>query len=127
MKTELLEKLLEKYLLSEDNKETTKTEYNEYIWQYVILRWYDSWVHFWSLEKAYKDNFILSNTRRLWYWNCKKWIWLSSVAQYWLADNSKITCALDKIQITDKRISEIIPCTDEAIKSIQDQKEYIPN
>ena len=101
--------------------------WSEFIWKYVIIRWYDSWVHFGKLEKAIKWDYILTDTRRLWYWKCKQWIWLSSVAQYWLSSDSKITCALAKIQITDERISEIIPCTDEAIKSIQEQPEYIPN
>ena len=129
MEKELLLQLIgllikeEKPTVSE-NKEENK--WGEFIGEYVILRWYDSWVHFWKLEHSEKWNYILSNTRRLWYWKCIKWLGLSSVAQYGLHSDSKITCEISKIKITDERISEILPCTKEAQKSIQSMNEYIP-
>jgi len=128
MEKELLLKLVE-LLIKEDGNSLPKdkVQWDEFIWEYIILRWYDSWVHFWRLEKAEKWNYVLTNTRRLWYWKCKKGIWLSSVAKYWLSDESQITCALNKIKITEDRISEIIPCTPEAITNIQEQKEFIPD
>jgi hypothetical protein len=50
------------------------------------------------------------------------------VALYWLKENdSKICWEIPKIEITDERISEIIPCSDEAVKSIKSVKEYNPN
>jgi len=88
------------------------------IWKYVILRGYNSWVHFWKLEFASKNLYRLSDSRRLWYWNNIKGLWLSSVALYWLANDSKVCWAID-IEITDDNISEIIPCSKKSIKSIQ--------
>lgn len=108
-------------------QENIKEEANEFIWKYVIVRGYDSGVHFGKLESYKKWEAILTDTRRLWYWKCKQGLWLSSVAQYWLHNDSKITCALAKIKIVDERISEIIPCTEESIKSIQEIKEYNPD
>lgn len=101
--------------------------WSESIWKYVILRWYDSWVHFWMLEYASKWLYRLSKTRRLWYWDNINWLWLSSVAMNWLSDKSKITCELPLIEITDDKISEIIPCSKKSITNIQKMKEYNPN
>jgi len=131
MEKELLLQLVWLLIKEENNtlseiKDNWKISNNEFIWEYVILRWYDSWIHFGKLEKAEKWNYILTNTRRLWYWKCIKGLWLSSVAQYGLNEDSKVTCALRKIKITDERISEILPCTDDAIESIKNIKEYIP-
>jgi len=128
MKTELIEKILEKYLLWEENIKTD-TKWSEFIWKYVILRWYDSWVHFGKLEKVEEDYYVLSESRRLWRFWAKEWIALSWVATYWLADREevKICWEVPLIWITDNRISEILPCSEEAIKSIREYKEYKPN
>ena len=130
MNEKLLDKIIDKILSSESNtpeiRETENVLWTENIWKYVILRGYDSWVHFGKLEFASKWLYRLSDSRRLWYWKAKQWIWLTSVALYWLKDDSKICWVIQKIEITDERISEIIPCSDEAIKNIQKQKEYNP-
>jgi len=124
MKEQIIEKILEKYLLWEDTQ--TKTiKWQEFIWKYVILRWYDSWVHFGILEKVEEDYYVLSESRRLWRFWAKKWLALSWVAQYGLADRSevKICWIVPLIWITDSRISEIIPCSEVAIESIKNYRE----
>ena len=121
-----------------ENKETTWIEvekdqeqvlWQEFIWKYVILRWYDSWVHFWKLEKAQKWYYVLSDSRRLWGWTAKEGIWLSWVAIYWVkpSNYTKVCVTIPLIWITDERVSEIIPCSEDAIKIIKEFEIYNPN
>ena len=130
MKQELLEKLVMK-LIDWEVETTEKTTWSENIWKYVIIRGYDSWVHFGKLDFASPWLYRLSNSRRLWRWWALKWIWLTSVAMYWLhtwhKDEIKVCVAIPKIEITDNRICEIIPCTDEVIKQIQEWEEFNPS
>jgi len=116
----ITEKILEKYLLWEETQ--TKTiKWQEFIWKYVILRWYDSWVHFWILEKVEEDYYVLKDSRRLYRFWCAEWVWLTDLANNWLIekDSNKICSVVPLIWITDKRISEIIPCSEKAIESIK--------
>jgi hypothetical protein len=109
--------------------DTESLNFSENIWKYVLLRWYYSWVHFWKLESAKPWMYVLSESRRLFRYWCKKWISLSWVSQYWLADRRevKICWIVPRIEIVDPKISEILPCSEEAIKSIKEYKEYDPN
>ena len=96
----------------------------DFIGEYVILRWYDSWVHFWKLVKARKWYYVLEESRRLWrFWN-KQGIWLTDLAQYWLADRDevKICATIPKIAITEDRVSEIIPVATKMIKHFKEYK-----
>lgn len=132
MNKELMEKIIEKYLLWETQKDIVIEQDNilwsEFIWKYVILRWYDSWVHFGKLVFAKKWLYRLEDSRRLWGWTAKESIWLSWVAVYWVkkSDRTKICPTIPLIEITDDRISEIIPCSEEAIKIIKEFEIYNP-
>jgi len=126
MDKKLIEKLLDKLLDSPtEHTGDSSTLWSENIGKYVIIRWYDSWVHFWKLEYASQWLYRLWESRRLRYRYAKKGIWLSSVALYWLKNESKVCWELT-IEIVDTRISEIIPCTKEAVESIKSQIEYTP-
>ena len=127
MEKKLIEKLLS-LLVSDDTKNINTSELGSiHIGKYVILRGYDSGVHFWKLEFAWKWLYRLSDSRRLWRWWANESISLSGVATYGLANKTdvKICPMIPLIEITDDRISEIIPCTDVAIKSIKNYKESI--
>lgn len=133
MNEKLLEKVLDK-LLFNDNWNNQEVEGNNILWsenigKYVILRWYDSGVHFGKLVFAKKWLYRLEESRRLWRWWAKQWIWLTSVAMYGLAerDEVKICVEIPKIEITDDRICEIIPCTDDIVTQIKSYKEYDPS
>ena len=129
MKKELLLELISLALKNEWETSTAKSEapnnilWSLFIWEYVILRWYDSWVHFWKLVHACTWLYRLEESRRLWRWWCKQWIGLTDLAQFWLADRSevKICATIPLIEITDNRISEIIPV---AKNVIDDFKNY---
>lgn len=131
MKKELILWLISE--LFSENKETSDEVKNilgsENIGKYVIIRWYDSWVHFGKLELASPWLYRLSDSRRLYRWWAKEGISLSWVATYWLAvrEEVKICAVIPMIEITDNRISEIIPCTSESIKSIREYPEFKPN
>ena len=126
MNDKLIEKILEKYLLGNDTIVEGKTvKWQEFIWKYVILRWYDSGVHFGILEKVEEDYYVLKDSRRLYRFWCQEWVWLTDLAQNWLIekDSNKICKTIPLIWITDKRISEIIPCSEKAIESIKNYKD----
>lgn len=131
-KEEIVLSLIDKLLNSTSNNEVKKEDNNllwsSLIWKYVILRGYNSWVHFWKLEYASTWLYRLSDSRRLWRWTAKQSIWLSWVSQYWIkeSDYCKICPTLSLIEITDNQISEIIPCTDESIKFIQEYPVFNP-
>jgi hypothetical protein len=89
----------------------------------VIVRTYSAGVHFGTLiEKAGKE-VILKDSRRLWYWETlNKGISLSEIANHGVhAKNSKICETLSTLWL---EAIEIIPCTLDAITSIEDQNVY---
>jgi len=58
---------------------------------------------------------------RLWYWKTNGGISLSEVAKTGLNSDSKVCTKVDNLWL---EAIEIIPCTDEAIKSIESQNDY---
>jgi len=131
MKTQLIEKLLNKLLDWEETKGEVcqKETSDDMIWQYVIVRGYYSWVHFGKLESRNWYDIILTESRRL-YRRWTKWIDLTALSQEWLIEENgetlKICKEIPKIQITDNTVCEIIPCNTKAIKSIKERKAYLP-
>ena len=93
---------------------------NSMVGQKVIVRTYSAGVHFGTLIEKSGAEVILKDCRRLWYWKTIKSISLSAVANYGLDHSSKVTPAVDKQWL---EAIEIIPCTNEAIKSIEGQKD----
>lgn len=68
------------------------------------------------------SNVVIKNVRRLWYWDgaCS----ISELALNGTArpNNCKFTVTVDEIELTD--VIELIPCTDQAEKSIKGVKEW---
>ncbi len=136
MKSELILKLVEMLInywtLESEIDYTTKTpdisETNEQypIGKKIIIRWYDCGILFWTLVSVTKWVYRMKDSRRLWYWKAKSWITLEDVANYWITDWSKITSTVSLCDITDSRVSLLIPCTKEAIKTIESAPDYNP-
>ena len=129
MDKDLLKKLISLALNTEWETSTAKSKtsnvlWSLFIWEYVILRWYDSWVHFWKLVYASTWLYRLADSRRLWRWWCKQGVWLTDLAQFWLADRSevKVCATIPLIEITDNRISEIIPVAKNVIDDFKNYK-----
>ena len=88
----------------------------------VIIRGDRSGVEFGTLIAQNGQEVILHNARRIWYWDGAAS--LSQLAKDGTAcpEKCKFTVTVDSITILDA--IEIIPCTDKAIKSIENVREW---
>lgn len=90
---------------------------NDMIGKKVIIRTYSAGVHYGTLAQKNRKEVILTNSRRMYQWWCKKSISLSAVSLYGLKEEkSKICTVVESIWL---EAIEILPCTEEAIKSIE--------
>ena len=84
----------------------------------VIIRTYSAGCWFGVLKEKSADEVIITSARRLWRWHAAKSISLSGVALYGIIDKqSKIAPPVDSVWLS---AIEIIPCTAEAIKTLED-------
>lgn len=84
--------------------------------QKVIIRTYSAGTWFGELKSKSKDEVILLQARRLWYWWAAESISLSAVAIHGIKrEKSKIAEPVAWIWL---QAIEILPCSEKAIKSI---------
>ena len=88
----------------------------------VIVRGDRSGVFFGTLEAKEGREVTLKNCRRIWYWEGAASISQLAMEGVKKPSECKFTVAVDEIVILDA--IEIIPCTDEAIQSIEGVKEW---
>lgn len=88
----------------------------------VIIRGSDSGVEFGELIEQNSQEVTLKNARRLWYWEGAASLSQLAVNGTQAPDKCKFTITVPNITILDA--IEIIPCTDEAIKSIESVPEW---
>lgn len=119
MENELLLKILELALSEKPNVQKKR-----FIGDYVIVRCHDAGVHAGILESYEGRSVTLKESKRLWYFKCKKGHSLSGVALHGITGESKIAGELKSIILTDA--CEIIPCEKESERSIRDANEYTP-
>lgn len=84
--------------------------------RYVICRGYYCGVHAGYLKKHDGNHCVLVNSRRLWSWKTRKGISLSAVAKYGIDSSCTLPNELDEIWLGD--VFEVIPCTEDAMKTI---------
>lgn len=102
---------------------STESEINKtLIGKYHIFRTYSAGVFFGKLRLKEGSECIVDECRRLWKWVTKGGISLSEVSQAGLSSNSKVCKAINGEWLD---AIEIIPCTDEAINSIQGMPDYV--
>ena len=124
MKEVLLNKIIDK-ILADDS--VTSTENTNKIDSYflnkkVIIRTYSAGVHFGTLIEKSKDEVILKDSRRLWYWQTtNKGISLNEVANTGLHNDSKVCASIGLLWL---QAIEILICTNDAIESIEGKNEY---
>lgn len=87
-----------------------------FIGRYVICRGHSAGVHAGVLVCLEGENAILKDSRRLWSWKVKEGVALSGAAQHGLAQGGRLDVINPEIALTG--VCEVIPCTDEARKSI---------
>ena len=88
----------------------------------VIIRGDRSGVFFGTLVEKDGTEIRLKDCRRLWYWDGAATISQLAVNGTTSADSCKFTVTVPDIIITD--VVEIIPCSNDAIKSIEGVREW---
>ena len=131
MTNDLIIKLIEMLVNSEKTEVTTTIipeETNEQypIWKKIILRGSDCGNLYGTLVSVTKWVYRMKDARRLWYWKCKTGFTLEDVANYGLHTDSKLTSTVALCDVTDNRVSLLLPCSKEAIKSIESLPDYQP-
>ena len=90
---------------------------NDMVGKKVIIRTYSAGAWFGILTKKLGNEVILSGARRLWRFWCAQSISLSAVAIYGLNhEKSKVVAPVESVWL---EAIEIIPCTADAISSIE--------
>lgn len=96
---------------------------NKMVGKKVIIRTYSAGVWFGTLDEKAGKEVILTQARRMWKWHTKQSISLSSCAIYGVDRNkSKIVEAVGLVWL---EAIEIIPCTKDAIISIEGAENVI--
>lgn len=88
----------------------------------VIIRGDRSGVEFGELVEQNGSEITLKNARRLWYWNGAASLSQLAMDGTKRPQDCKFTVTVSSITILDA--VEIIPCTDKAIKSIEEVDEW---
>lgn len=83
----------------------------------VIVRGVNSGVFYGTLVEKEGCEVVLENCRRLWYWDGAASISQLAAEGTTKPNECKFTMSVESILITD--VIEIIPCTEEAINSIE--------
>ena len=108
--------------LSNTTQENLPTIISSLIGKKVIIRTYSAGVFFGELVEKTKDEVILKNARRLYFWKTTDGgLSLSEVALTGLHKDSKV-CAPTNLHWM--QAIEIIPCTNESINSIESQNDF---
>lgn len=90
--------------------------------QYVIVRTYSAGVHAGTLVSRKGKEVVLKNARRLWYWDGAASLSELAVRGVSKPGNCKFPAIVSEITLTEA--IEIIPCTKEAQKIIQEVPEW---
>lgn len=99
------------------NNEAPSSISARFIGKKAIIRTYSAGVWFGTVSEKDGNEVIVTDARRLWYWKAVKSISLSAVANFGVDQKaSKIVAPVASVWL---EAIEIIPATDEAIKSIE--------
>lgn len=83
--------------------------------QEVIVRTHSAGVHFGTLASHDGKEVVLTNARRIWYWEGA--FTLSAVAEKGVKKTSKLSLAVPQILLTEA--VEIIPCSEAAVANLR--------
>lgn len=94
----------------------------DYKGRYCIVRTYSAGVFAGNVESRNGKEVLIKNARRIWYWDGADS--LSQLAKEGTKrpTNCKFTVTVDEVEVLEA--IEIIPCTEEAEKSIKEVKEW---
>lgn len=94
----------------------------KYIGKKVLVRGVQSGVYFGELVSQDKQEVEMKNVRNLWRWNGANTLLDLAENGAQRKDDCKFSNKVDSIILTD--ICEIVPCSDKAIKNIEDVTEW---
>lgn len=129
----MLKELIKEILKEELNLEAKKEETcingldidNYWIGKKVIIRTYSAGVFFGEVFMKSNDEVIIKDARRLYYWKTKdNGISLSEIANNGLDNCSQVCAKVNQIYL---KAIELIECSLNAIKNIEEQNEYKAN
>ena len=109
-------------LTNNDNATATKSQNADapFIGQKSIIRTYSAGVWFGTVVREHGEKIELTSARRMWRWHAKEGISLSACALYGVSeDGSRIEPPVSSVWLLP---IEIIECTDNAIKSLENIK-----
>ena len=90
---------------------------NKFIGEKVIIRTYSAGVWFGVLAEKSGNEVVLKNARRMWRWFAKKGISLSECSVHGIDHSKSQVC--ESVDTLWLEAIEIIPCTPDAIKSLE--------
>ena len=94
----------------------------EMIGKYVIVRAAEAGVFAGILTEKEGDEVVLTDCRRIWYWEGANSVSQLAVDGTLKPNSCKFTVPVNSITIL--RVAEIVPCTDKAEASIRSVKEW---
>lgn len=92
------------------------------IGKYCIVRGKDSGVFAGTVKEIDGQRVLMEDVRRIWYWDGAASISQLAKSGTTAPENCKFTVRVDTMLILD--VIEIIPCTEEAVQSIEAVKEW---
>jgi len=108
----LSDELKEKVLLMLLEGESVKAPASPFIGKVVMVRTYSAGVHFGTLVSKHKQNVVLKDSRRVWYWACACSLSQLAMDGDQKLDSCKIAMSVNNIEL-DQAI-EVIPMTEKA-------------
>jgi len=100
----------------------TYTKLQEVGGVYVIIRTYSAGVHAGYLHKREGKEVTLKNARRIWYWEGAASLSQMALEGVKKPEKCKFSVAVPEILLLEA--IEVIPCTDAAMKNIQEVPEW---
>ena len=95
----------------------TQTIQSPMIGRKCVIRTCNAGVHFGTVESHNGQQVVLVNARRIYYW--EKAFTLSYVAKHGIGGDSKVSCVVDEILLTDAL--ELIPMSEKSTKNLEGQ------
>lgn len=96
-----------------------------FIGKKVIVRAINAGVFFGTLQEVTDDGYsvVLTNARKLWYWDGAFAVEGLAEAGVTKPDNCKFTTSVESIGVVG--VCQILPCTEDAIKSLETVKTWV--
>ena len=98
-------------------KDSVSSQNNSIKEKYVIVRTYSAGVFAGNLKSRNNKEVILTNARRLWYWDGAASLSQLSIDGVSKPENCKFPCEMDEILLTEA--IEVISCTEKSFLSIK--------